>query len=75
MFALLVYAPFENLTSLKEDHIDCWGPHPWTRYLVARAAMRNGHFKKVALPLLQSIRHHVSYSCKTFFSVWTSRVA
>ncbi|VDD91111.1 unnamed protein product [Enterobius vermicularis] len=58
MFALLVYAPFENLTSLKEDHIDCWGPHPWTRYLVARAAMRNGHFKKVALPLLQSIRHH-----------------
>uniref|UniRef100_A0A0N5AI44 Integrator complex subunit 7 n=1 Tax=Syphacia muris TaxID=451379 RepID=A0A0N5AI44_9BILA len=57
MFALLVYAPFEKLNFLPENHIDCWGSNSWIRYLVARTAMRNGHFKRVALPLLQSIQN------------------
>lgn len=56
LYACLVYPPLGDLSALRQDHLSCWGSDPWTLYLVARAAMRNGHSKQVALPILEEIQ-------------------
>ncbi|VDO56442.1 unnamed protein product [Onchocerca flexuosa] len=43
------------MTELPKNHLDFWGDDPWVLYLVARSAMRNGHWKLVALPILEVI--------------------
>ncbi|VDK76435.1 unnamed protein product [Onchocerca ochengi] len=55
LFSCLVYAPLSDMTKLPENHLDFWGDDPWILYLVARSAMRNGHWKLVALPILEVI--------------------
>ncbi|EJD76481.1 hypothetical protein LOAG_16605 [Loa loa] len=59
LFSCLVYAPLSDLTGLPKDHLDFWGSDPWVLYLVARSAMRNGHWKFVARPILDVIHKKV----------------
>ncbi|VDM99404.1 unnamed protein product, partial [Thelazia callipaeda] len=55
LFSCLVYAPLSNIAILPKNHLDIWGDDPWLKYLVARSAMRTGHLKLAALPLLNAI--------------------
>ncbi|KHN74951.1 Integrator complex subunit 7 [Toxocara canis] len=57
LFARLIYAPGVDLNELPPNHWNAWGTDAWTSYLVARTAMRNGHLKSVALPILEMIEH------------------
>ncbi|KAL3994867.1 hypothetical protein ACH3XW_23480 [Acanthocheilonema viteae] len=59
LFSCLVYAPLSDVTGLPKNHLDFWGNDPWVLYLVARSAMRNGHWKSVALPILDVIHKKV----------------
>uniref|UniRef100_A0AAF5Q355 Integrator complex subunit 7 n=2 Tax=Wuchereria bancrofti TaxID=6293 RepID=A0AAF5Q355_WUCBA len=59
LFSCLVYAPLSDVTGLPKNHLDFWGNDPWVLYLVARSAMRNGHWKLVALPILEVIHKKV----------------
>ncbi|KAK6103832.1 hypothetical protein QQG55_14005 [Brugia pahangi] len=59
LFSCLVYAPLSDVTGLPKNHLDFWGSDPWVLYLVARSAMRNGHWKLVALPILEVIHKKV----------------
>ncbi|KAM3718923.1 Integrator complex subunit [Dirofilaria immitis] len=59
LFSCLVYAPLSDITELPKNHLDFWGNDPWVLYLVARSAMRNGHWKLVALPILDIIHKKV----------------
>ncbi|VDK67051.1 unnamed protein product [Litomosoides sigmodontis] len=59
LFACLVYAPLSDVAGLPKNHLDFWGNDPWVLYLVARSAMRNGHWKSVALPILDIIHKEV----------------
>ncbi|CAG9540601.1 unnamed protein product [Cercopithifilaria johnstoni] len=59
LFSCLVYVPLSDVTGLPKNHLDFWGNDPWVLYLVARSAMRNGHWKSVALPILDVIHKKV----------------
>uniref|UniRef100_A0A915Q023 Integrator complex subunit 7 n=1 Tax=Setaria digitata TaxID=48799 RepID=A0A915Q023_9BILA len=59
LFSCLVYAPLSDVNGLPRNHLDFWGTDPWVLYLVARSAMRNGHWKLVALPMLETIHKKV----------------
>ncbi|VDK56051.1 unnamed protein product [Anisakis simplex] len=55
LFARLIYAPGVNIDEISLDRSSIWGKNAWTNYLVARTAMRNGHLRSIALPILESI--------------------
>uniref|UniRef100_A0A914RT96 Integrator complex subunit 7 n=1 Tax=Parascaris equorum TaxID=6256 RepID=A0A914RT96_PAREQ len=57
LFARLIYAPGVKTDDLPAVHWNAWGADAWTMYRVARTAMRNGHLKSVALPILEKLEH------------------
>lgn len=61
LFAYLVYAPFEDVANLPANHLNHWGQDCWKLYLIGRTAMRNGHGKRIALPIFELIEKEVIF--------------